>query len=98
MNLVRGGCSTTARGFRRKNWGSASPPRIHPRWAEGRRIASMTRERPRISYRQRVEEVDMATVILPAPLRPYAAGQKEVSVAGTTGAGAPDGLGRRHPP
>ena len=39
----------------------------------------------------------MATVILPAPLRPYAAGQKEVSVDGTTVADALSDLTRLHP-
>jgi molybdopterin converting factor small subunit len=39
----------------------------------------------------------MATVILPAPLRPYAAGQKEVSVNGTTVADALSDLTGQHP-
>ncbi|OGO50168.1 MAG: hypothetical protein A2Z30_05170 [Chloroflexi bacterium RBG_16_64_43] len=39
----------------------------------------------------------MAMVILPAPLRPYAAGQKEVSVNGSTVADALSDLTRQHP-
>jgi len=39
----------------------------------------------------------MATVILPAPLRGYAAGQKEVSVNGTTVADALSDLTRQPP-
>ena len=39
----------------------------------------------------------MATIVLPAPLRPFAAGRKEVDVSGTTVAEALAGLMDEHP-